>query len=733
MKGLLNFTKLAVMASFVLFTLVGCNCKPTIKLIEELPTEQIKPFGDLAGYEQDLKGTSDATAGFVVENGTVYMRPNDGNTNTGFEIQGNFDFSEYKCARFTIENLDPAPLNVYVTFSHENTKYYRYRTTRPMSVGHLYFIKPGEKRDIELLFPRPLEHPDVEADFFKYGNNNMLNTPYAHAFGIMSYAGDLSQVKQILVRGKVMGFGTLEKKGWKISNFEIVPGKRKENPDVVKMSHDEFYPFIDQYGQYKHHEWEGKVHSDEDLQKALATEEADLAQHTAPASFNKYGGWADGPSQEATGRFYLKKVDGKWWFVDPEGCLWWSHGVVRVTPSCAVTPIDNRKFYFEGLPEQGSEFEQFYYTYDALLKPYYTQRGHKETYDFSSSNIYRKYGENYLAKYGEMAHRRLRSWGLNTIANSSDKDICLMSKTPYIERLEIHSAPIDGTGGLWWQLSDPFDKSFKEELIAQLSAREKELKDPYLVGLFVDNELKWGNESYLAEKAAKNPATAAVKRELVKHYKAKYGKIAKLNAVWGTEFASWKALLANDKDLPKQASADLVEFNNLIIHAYFRGIREVFNEYAPGVLYLGCRYAGRSSNPNALLIGSQYSDAISHNMYNFTLSDYRQPEGIDKPMIIGEFHFGTMNQGLFHHSLIRVENHKERGEAYAAYVRSALEHPNIVGTHWHQFSDQAATGRFDGENLQVGFTDICDTPYYGTINGIREVGYNMYTIRHNAK
>jgi hypothetical protein len=102
-------------------------------------------------------------------------------------------------------------------------------------------------------------------------------------------------------------------------------------------------------------------------------------------------------------------------------------------------------------------------------------------------------------------------------------------------------------------------------------------------------------------------------------------------------------------------------------------------------------------------------------------------------MIIGEFHFGTMNQGMFHHSLIRVENQKERGEAYAAYVRSALEHPNIVGTHWHQFSDQATTGRFDGENLQVGFTDICDNPYYETIDGIRSVGYNMYQIRSEAK
>ncbi len=693
--------------------------EPSLKLIEELPAEELLPYRNCS---------------MEVSDGTILMTPAEGKIDAGFEIQGNYDLSKYKCARFTIENLNGAPMRLYVSFSHENTSYVRDRTSRRMSVGHLYFLRAGEKRKFELPFPRPLEHPDVEAALNVYDNSmNMHYTPYAHAFGYASYAGDLTRVKQILFAGKMLGFGTTEMKGWRISDFEIVEGERAENPDVVKMSYDEFFPFIDQYGQYKHHEWEGKIHSDEELHKALVKEEADLAAHIAPASFNKYGGWADGPRQEATGRFYLKKVDGKWWFVDPEGCLWWSHGVVRVTPSSAVTPLDNRKFYFEGLPESGSDFEKFYYTNDDLLKPYYVQRGHKETYDFSSANIYRKYGENYLEKYGEMAHRRLRSWGLNTIANSSDKDICLMSKTPYIERLEIHSASIEGTGGLWWQISDPFDPSFKRELILQLKAREKELKDPYLVGLFVDNELKWGGESYLAEKAAQNPATAAVKRELVKHYQKKYISIEKLNTAWGTSFSSWNALLNNDKELPKQASADLVEFNDLIIHGYFRNIREVFNEYAPGVLYLGCRFAGRSTNQRALYIGAEYCDVISHNMYNYDLSDYVQPKGIDKPMIIGEFHFGTMKQGMFHHSLIRVDSQKERGEAYARYVRTALENPQVVGTHWHQFADQATTGRFDGENLQVGFTDVCDTPYYETIAGIREVGYSMYEIRSQAK
>ena len=66
------------------------------------------------------------------------------------------------------------------------------------------------------------------------------------------------------------------------------------------------------------------------------------------------------------------------------------------------------------------------------------------------------------------------------------------------------------------------------------------------------------------------------------------------------------------------------------------------------------------------------------------------------------------------------------------YVTSALKHPFVVGVHWHQFGDQATTGRFDGENFQVGFVDCCNTPYPETIEAIREVGYHMYEIRDSA-
>jgi hypothetical protein len=145
---------------------------------------------------------------------------------------------------------------------------------------------------------------------------------------------------------------------------------------------------------------------------------------------------------------------------------------------------------------------------------------------------------------------------------------------------------------------------------------------------------------------------------------------------------------------------------------------------------MGCRFAG--STKAAVQVAAKYCDVISYNLYRHTLDDFKLPKGVDKPVMIGEFHFGALDRGMFHPSLIEVKNQEERGKAYATYIASALRHPNIVGAHWHQFGEQPTTGRFDGENLQNGFLDVCDTPYPETIAGIREVGYRLYEIRSKA-
>ncbi|RME95573.1 MAG: beta-agarase, partial [Verrucomicrobia bacterium] len=105
----------------------------------------------------------------------------------------------------------------------------------------------------------------------------------------------------------------------------------------------------------------------------------------------------------------------------------------------------------------------------------------------------------------------------------------------------------------------------------------------------------------------------------------------------------------------------------------------------------------------------------------------------DKPLLIGEFHFGALDRGLFHTGLVPVANQAERAAAYDAYVRSALGNPQCVGTHWFQYQDEPTTGRtFDEENYQIGFVDIADTPYPETVAAARSLGENLYRLRQTT-
>jgi hypothetical protein len=516
-----------------------------------------------------------------------------------------------------------------------------------------------------------------------------------------------------------------------------------------------FLPFVDRYGQFSHDDWPGKVHEDADLAAARDAEAAWLKENAAGPipDADQYGGWTAGPQLEATGFFRTEKVDGKWWLVDPEGRLYWSFGPVRVTPSSGMTPMNgdpckpqrgnalplpDRDCLFAELPPppdaaSATTFSQFWTTHDDLLLPFYRARGQTRVFDFSSANLYRKYGADYRRIFADLAHRRLRSWGANTIANSSDLDICLMDRTPYTDRYEIHSRPIAGHKGGWWDFCDPFDPSFRAEARQKTVEYRRQFEDPWCFGFFVDNEHHWGQADTLALSTLKSPADQPCKRVFRDRLKAKYGEIAKLNTKWRTSYADWDKFLTVTKTPdPRAAKEDLEAFTVSIAEEYYRIIREELKRAAPGKLYLGCRWAG-GAPLFTVKAAAKYCDVLSYNIYRRHLREFKLPDGIDKPILVGEFHFGALDRGPFCPGLILLENQEERGKVYVDYVRSALEHPQFVGVHWHQFSDQATSGRFDGENMQVGWTDVCDTPYWETIHALREIGYDLYPIRAGGK
>ena len=143
---------------------------------------------------------------------------------------------------------------------------------------------------------------------------------------------------------------------------------------------------------------------------------------------------------------------------------------------------------------------------------------------------------------------------------------------------------------------------------------------------------------------------------------------------------------------------------------------------------MGCRFAG-GARPWVIAACAKYCDVVSYNIYVESLEGWRLPDNIDAPVMIGEFHFGATDRGPFGTGVRQAVNQDDRAKKLKCYVESALRNPQIVGVHWHQFADQATTGRFDGEYLQVGWTDICDRPYPETIKAVREVAYPMYATR----
>lgn len=64
----------------------------------------------------------------------------------------------------------------------------------------------------------------------------------------------------------------------------------------------------------------------------------------APVPTDRWGGRTDRPSRRATGFFRTELVEGRWWFVTPDGHLYWNVGVNAVRPARGAAPATVKAF-----------------------------------------------------------------------------------------------------------------------------------------------------------------------------------------------------------------------------------------------------------------------------------------------------------------------------------------------------------------------------------------------------
>jgi len=514
---------------------------------------------------------------------------------------------------------------------------------------------------------------------------------------------------------RVEFYGPGEEINCRVSNLR---GAVAFNPPPLNK---DLNPYMDRFGQSALEDWPGKIEGIDKL-KQQAKEERLLLDRMPPLEDrNRFGGWKNGPSFEATGHFRTLKYEGKWWFVDPEGKLYWSMGIAGLSYRGGETQTPELAKLLKGIPADEPAVDLLPGIKKGSWQPYF-------------ANLYRKYGPDWKALNAERAHDRLSAWGFNSIGNWTSSEYYSLGRTPYVMAVHYQKENLNGGSSIWGtDLPDVHHPDYPEQTREAIRKLADTLEDPWCIGYFVDNELHLPNGTAPAETILKSPAKVYTRQWMLNELKEKYQTIKGLNKAWTSNFASWKDLKPLQGRRAKSTyNTDLKSLSEDYLMTYYGICRDAVREVAPNKLYLGSRI-NHFENRSALEICAKFADVVSINLYDYTPDVLEIPEDFDAPMLIGEFHFSTITErGVWGAGLATAMDLPHVANLFASYSKAAIRHPNLIGAHWFTFNDQPLSGRFDGENHRIGFVDITDTPYPSLLNAARKTAIGLYPLRFNT-
>jgi hypothetical protein len=498
---------------------------------------------------------------------------------------------------------------------------------------------------------------------------------------------------------------------------------------------DTYKNVVDAYGQHTDRTWTEKITDFNHMNASAMFEEDDLMVNPGP---NEVHGSKTLPGLPATGKWRTIKQNGKWYLVTPKGKRFWSLGVTSVYPE-SPTAVEGRESMFQYLPAANTPKGQFYGTVN-------TPTGAKKSYDFYRSNLFDKYGSNWMTKWQQRSNARLKSWGFNTLGSGSDANLYAVTDMPYVITVDTKQYPNRLPGAS--DIPEVFGADFQN----WMTNKWKDLLTWYgrnenFIGVYSDTELNWGarygttREKYRVPLAVltgtkdKNPS----KNEFVKQLCNKYSSIANFNSVYGTSYKAWAdvyntPIYLTDAQIEKpQVKQDLSAFLANFSKFYYYKMKIGLHNTGYQRLYLGARDILWTTPDEVLTNLETYADVASFTFYDDAKNIPWDVFGkLNKPVLIAEFSFMARDKNSSSGSLndnIVTRTQAERAAKARAYLDSALKQPNCVGVHWFTYVDQPITGRPDGENYSFGLVDVTDTPQMEMVNMFRSFTSNMYQVR----
>ena len=489
---------------------------------------------------------------------------------------------------------------------------------------------------------------------------------------------------------------------------------------------------VDQYGQATYIDYPGKITCDEDLKRDAATEWEHLKNvELENEKYDRYGGMKTGKNYGATGFFRVEKVDGVWWFISPEGNLFFLKGIDGITydESSHYTPLYRKdttivRGVFEELPDK-----------EELPCAYKMHKDKVPCVDFQEANLRRKYGEDYRERWAEVTHRRLRDWNFNASGKwKMEKE--LYSRLPRIDVL-VNDGELINTKSGW----DPWDPEFEAKVDRMFARQLPQRKDdPMIIGYHFQNEDGWEMDDF-ARILHTTDRSFPAKEAFVNFMKERYkGDLRVVNVVLDTEVSSFEELVTTDLDMAKMPKADAVAFVQESSRRFHSIMSRVFKKYDPNHLFFGCTpvLTWRACF-EWIYASAEFVDVLAVDWYFSQSADWMRPYLVlDKPMINIEFGWVSCERGHgpFFHAMT-CENEQERAERYTRYVRNQAKVPQFIGIGYFIYSDQEISGRSNGnggfgECHQFGVVSTQDQPYPYYTKVIREVNAELEELHKNG-
>lgn len=527
-----------------------------------------------------------------------------------------------------------------------------------------------------------------------------------------------------------------------------------KNPDLTAVTVNDVYltktlpdltvvgaPLVDTMGQNAAKDFAGKFQTEAELCAYLQSEYAYAREHDAypTADYDRFGGYK--PLHfGATGHFYTHFDGRRRWLVDPDGNAFFSNGICYGYRSGIYGMVDAFETLFESLPAKDDPaFAPAWATAENV--PEYVKRNGREyargkwLFNFTRANLIRAFGENWRAAGDVINRSRLKQWGFNTLSvcvnDYEDEDTVSHLQAfqmPYCYTLK--HFPRTKTL-LYRDFPDVFSEEY-ETLCREFAEQLRPFaEDEYFIGYFITNEPEWMFQKDVnpAERAFA-AGQSATRTHLIGLLREQYGTVGDLNAAWDTAFTDFADLeqpLANLDTVSPAAAADFERMRDLLIDRYCEVPTAAIQAVAPHALNLGMRYSAVGEGDFA---GSDRFDAFSFNCYKSDPSGMFQTavDTIHVPFIVGEWHIGAAESDRLSGALVNATTQEERGKACAEYLRTAFTTPTCVGVHYFELNDQPLLGRFDGENMQIGFVNICSRPYEDCVKHVAAMNRRMYPI-----